>query len=81
MSKLHEEQWELLNKIKKGNVMIYSMGGNLKEIGITIVVSTPYMDEASKCDRVALIQKAELMAVDKPENIVNGFEKEILSIR
>lgn len=34
MSKLHEEQWELLNKIKKGNVMIYSMGGNLKEIGI-----------------------------------------------
>ncbi|MEA3495587.1 MAG: ABC transporter ATP-binding protein [Bacteroidota bacterium] len=53
----------------------------LKKIGITIVVSTPYMDEASKCDRVALIQKAELMTVDKPENIINGFEKEILSIR
>jgi ABC-2 type transport system ATP-binding protein len=53
----------------------------LKAKGITILVSTPYMDEASLCDRVALIQKGQIMITDTPGNIVNGFDREIVSIR
>src|SRR5258708_33775221 len=41
--------------------------GQLKASGITIVVSTPYMDEANRCDRVALIQRGRLLAIDTPE--------------
>ena len=40
--------------------------GELKTTGMTIVVSTPYMDEADRCDRVALIQGGRLLAVDTP---------------
>jgi ABC-2 type transport system ATP-binding protein len=53
----------------------------LKEKGITIIVSTPYMDEASMCDRVALIQKGRIMKIDKPAEIVKSFQKELLSVR
>jgi ABC-type multidrug transport system ATPase subunit len=53
---------------------------NLKKEGITIIVSTPYMDEASLCDRVALIQNGEIMKIDKPDNIVHEFEKEIFAV-
>lgn len=48
---------------------------DLKMHGITIIVSTPYMDEASKCDRVAMIHKGEIMKIDTPENIVSSFNK------
>jgi ABC-2 type transport system ATP-binding protein len=53
----------------------------LKEKGITIVVSTPYMDEAGMCDRVALIQKGRIMQIEKPGEIVKSFQKKLLSIR
>jgi ABC-2 type transport system ATP-binding protein len=62
-----KEFWEMLKK--------------LKSQGMTIVVSTPYMDEASLCDRIALIQKGKLMAVDTPENIVNGYNFPLFAIR
>jgi len=42
----------------------------LKEQGLTIVVSTPYMDEARRCDRVALIQKGCILDMDTPQGIV-----------
>ena len=45
----------------------------LKEQGITILVSTPYMDEASLCDRVALMQKGKLLDIDAPGQIINKF--------
>lgn len=51
----------------------------LKEQGITILVSTPYMDEASLCNRVALIQEGSFLDIDTPENIVNKFDQEIWS--
>jgi ABC-type multidrug transport system ATPase subunit len=54
---------------------------NLKNEGITILVSTPYMDEAKLCDRIALMQKGSIMAIDTPENIINNFEKELFTIR
>lgn len=53
----------------------------LKEEGITIVVSTPYMDEASLCDRVALIQDGRLLSVDTPDRVVDGFDKPLLAVK
>jgi len=52
----------------------------LKEKGITILVSTPYMDEAEMCDRVGLIQKGKLMSVNTPRGIVEEFEHELYAI-
>jgi ABC-2 type transport system ATP-binding protein len=54
---------------------------NLKNSGITILVSTPYMDEASLCDRVALIQKGEIMKVAEPEVIINDFDHSLFGIK
>jgi len=54
---------------------------NLKKSGITILVSTPYMDEASLCDRVALIQKGEIMKVAEPEVIINDFDHSLFGIK
>src|SRR6056297_964328 len=49
----------------------------LKKSGLTILVATPYMDEASKCDRVALIQNGKLMTVNEPEQIIAEFPKKL----
>ncbi|MDR0540886.1 MAG: ABC transporter ATP-binding protein [Dysgonamonadaceae bacterium] len=46
---------------------------HLKSEGITIVVSTPYMDEANLCDRIALIQHGEILSVETPEQIIRQF--------
>ena len=53
----------------------------LKEMGITILVSTPYMDEAALCDRVSLIQNGSILQTDTPENIVSSFDRNLFSIR
>lgn len=53
----------------------------LQEKGITILVSTPYMDEASLCDRIALIQKGTILKIDSPENIINNYEKIIYDVQ
>ncbi|MBL7741015.1 MAG: ABC transporter ATP-binding protein [Chitinophagaceae bacterium] len=62
-----KEFWEMLKK--------------LKEQGITILVSTPYMDEAGLCDRVALIQSGKIMTINTPEGIVNAFGKKLLAVK
>ena len=54
-----KEFWEILKGLKKQ--------------GITIMVSTPYMDEASLCDRIALIQSGRIMSLDTPQQIVNEY--------
>jgi ABC-2 type transport system ATP-binding protein len=54
--------------------------GALKQDGMTIVVSTPYMDEAARCDRVALIQQGRLLATDRPERIAASFERPLLAV-
>lgn len=51
----------------------WDMLQRLKTKGIPILVSTPYMDEAVLCDRVALIQKGAIMQINTPANIVAGF--------
>ena len=61
------EFWELLDRLKAS--------------GLTIVVSTPYMDEADRCGRVALIQRGRLLAVDAPARIAASFGRPLFTIR
>lgn len=49
--------------------------------GIPILVSTPYMDEASRCDRVALMQEGRIIAIDTPSGLVEGFKDPIFGVR
>jgi ABC-2 type transport system ATP-binding protein len=62
-----KEFWDMLKK--------------LKQEGITILVSTPYMDEAKLCDRIALIQKGSILSIDTPAAIVASFPGKLFSIR
>lgn len=59
----------------------WDMLAKLKEQNISIVVSTPYMDEAKLCDRIALIQNGKIMSVDEPENIVRNFPKTLFAVK
>lgn len=59
----------------------WEMLKHLKNQGITILVSTPYMDEASLCDRVALIQKGEILEVNTPQQIIQNYEKPLWAVR
>ena len=58
----------------------WDMLAGLKERGITILVSTPYMDEASRCDRIALCNEGRILGIDTPENIVRGFESPLYGV-
>ena len=60
------EFWEMLESLKKD--------------GITIIVSTPYMDEALRCDRIALIQQGRLMGIDTPVAIRSSFGSRLLAV-
>jgi len=62
-----KEFWELLKKMQQN--------------GITILVSTPYMDEASLCDRVALMQNGNMLAVNTPEQIINKYKGKLYEVR
>ena len=61
------EFWEMLQR--------------LKALGITILVSTPYMDEASLCDRIALIQMGNILKIDSPQNIIKSYKKPLFAVR
>ena len=61
-----KEFWEMLKR--------------LQQKGITILVSTPYMDEAALCDRIALIQKGKILKIDSPKNIISNYDKTIYDI-
>ena len=58
----------------------WDMLKNLKNQGITILVSTPYMDEASLCDRIALIQEGKFLTIDTPSNIVGQYNKVLWAV-
>ncbi len=60
------EFWELLARFKAS--------------GLTILVSTPYMDEATRCDRIALMQSGRILAVDAPEAITRSFDRPLLAV-
>jgi ABC-type multidrug transport system ATPase subunit len=59
----------------------WEMLKNLKKQGITILVSTPYMDEATLCDRIALITEGKIMKIETPQNIVSQFGKTLWSVK
>ncbi len=61
------EFWEMLARLKQG--------------GLTILVSTPYMDEASRCDRVALIQKGKILEIDSPKEITSKFPLNVIAVK
>jgi ABC-type multidrug transport system ATPase subunit len=61
-----KEFWEMLKRLKKD--------------GITIMVSTPYMDEAGKCDRIALMKDGKFLKIDTPRNIVGSFRDTLLAV-
>lgn len=59
----------------------WTMLKKLKSQGITILVSTPYMDEAALCERIALIQNGEIMSIDTPQNIVAQFPDCLFAVK
>ena len=54
--------------------------GRLKANALTIVVSTPYMDEADRCDRVALMQGGHILAIDTPAALTASFDRPLLAV-
>lgn len=62
-----KEFWEMLKKLKQHD--------------ISILVSTPYMDEAVQCDRIALIQDGAFMQVDSPKNITAAYDATLWAVR
>lgn len=62
-----KEFWDMLKKLKEG--------------GMTILVSTAYMDEATRCDRIALMREGEFIAIDTPDNIIADYEQTLWSVK
>jgi ABC-type multidrug transport system ATPase subunit len=59
----------------------WEMLKGLKRQGITILVSTPYMDEAGLCDRVALIQNGKILSINTPQGIIDSFSKPLWAVK
>ena len=62
-----KEFWDMLKK--------------LQSTGITILVSTPYMDEANLCNRVALMQKGEILTINTPAGLVENYKRKLYAIK
>lgn len=62
-----KEFWDMLKKLKQQD--------------ITIMVSTPYMDEASMCDRIALIQTGKILSVNTPQQIVADYPHKLYAAK
>lgn len=62
-----KEFWEMLKRLKRQ--------------GITILVSTPYMDEAMLCDRIALMQNGKVLSIDTPEGIINTYPSVLYAVK
>ena len=59
----------------------WDMLAGLRRQGITLLVSTPYMDEAVRCDRIALIQTGRILSVDTPAGIVRRYPDTLFALR
>jgi ABC-2 type transport system ATP-binding protein len=83
---IHKPELLLLDEPTTGvdavsRVELWEMLKDLKKQGLTIIVSTPYMNEAQWCDRVALMQKGQIMEINKPEVIESMFSDPIFSVK
>lgn len=83
---IHKPEFLILDEPTTGvdavsRVEFWDMLHKLKAKGITIFVSTPYMDEALRCDRVALMQNGKIMAVDMPQAIPQRFPDDLFAVK
>jgi len=62
-----KEFWEMLKRLKEQN--------------ITILVSTPYMDEATRCDRIALMHSGRILSIDTPASISASYPDKLLAVK
>lgn len=62
-----KEFWQMLKKLNAD--------------GITIFVSTPYMDEATMCDRIALIQEGKILSENTPKGLIESYPHQIIGVR
>ena len=62
-----KEFWEMIRQLKKQ--------------GITILVSTPYMDEATLCERIALMQKGKILSIETPQKIIESYPAKLFAIK
>lgn len=62
-----KEFWEMLKR--------------LKEQGITILVSTSYMDEATLCDRIGLILNGKVLSIASPENTIKAYPDKLYAVK
>ena len=60
---------------------LWEMLKRLQQKDITILVSTAYMDEASMCDRIALIQDGNILKIDRPKEIIDTFPTKIYNVK
>ena len=63
-----QEFWQILRKLRDQNTM-------------TIVVSTPYMDEATRCDRVALMSEGKILDQDSPQGLIDSFSEPLWAVK
>ena len=63
-----KEFWEMLQKLKKN-------------FGLPVIVSTPYMDEAVQCDRIALIQDGAFLTIDTPQAIIDNYSETLWAVK
>ncbi len=61
-------------------VELWDMLKKLREQNLTIIVSTPYMNEAELCDEVALIQQGRILEIDTPQNIIDNYDKPLFAV-
>ena len=62
-----KEFWDILKSIRKH--------------GITVVVSTPYMDEATRCDRIAMIQEGKIIGINTPATFIENFNGKLYTFK
>lgn len=62
-----KEFWEMLKRLKAQS--------------ITILVSTPYMDEAAMCDRIALMHGGKILSIDTPANISASYPDQLFAVK
>ena len=59
----------------------WTMLSRIRASGVTVFVSTPYMDEAARCDRLALIREGSVIGMGSPEEITAGFPFRLLAVK
>ncbi len=59
----------------------WKMLGRIRDSGVTVFVSTPYMDEAALCDRLALMRGGEIIGMGTPDEIVSAYPYRLLAVK